>query len=123
MKLKTICLEFFTDNYEHSYENIVKKIRKRLCELPQEDEEKILMYLKSAPATSMVLSEPYDFFTNEGINYELTCMHTDGTYCWPGLLFYYVEKYHYQVDVEFVEHMRKNNWKVLKLSVEELKRS
>ena len=114
-KLKKIGDDFFTDTYKPNYEKVVQNVQNLTCENPQKNEDKILQYLKSAPLAEMViLSYPYDFFTKELLDLKLTNYYSDGVWLWPGLLYYYVEKYHYKVDDEFVEHMKKNNWKIQK---------
>ena len=116
MKLKEIGAEFFVNDYDLNYEEVVRKVREKTQSEPQDDEVKILKYLKSASSESIRLSEPFDLFTRESLDYNLTEIYTDGVWEWSGLLAYYVEKYHYLVDAEFVEHMKKNNWKIPKLS-------
>lgn len=37
---------------------------------------------------------------------------TDGVYCWPGDLSYYVQKYHVRLADDFVAHMEANGWAV-----------
>jgi hypothetical protein len=37
---------------------------------------------------------------------------TDGVWLWPGVLAYYVAKYHVRVDPEFIDHARARNWTV-----------
>ena len=37
---------------------------------------------------------------------------TDGIWLWPGVLSYYIAKYHLAIDPEFVEHARSRNWTI-----------
>jgi hypothetical protein len=42
---------------------------------------------------------------------------TDGVWLWPGVLAYYVARYHVQVDPQFIDHARANNWTIQQAEV------
>ena len=37
---------------------------------------------------------------------------TDGEWIWPSDLSYYLQNYHIKLDEQFIDHIKKNNWKV-----------
>lgn len=37
---------------------------------------------------------------------------TDGEWIWPSDLSYYLQNYHIKLDEPFIEHIKKNNWKI-----------
>jgi hypothetical protein len=37
---------------------------------------------------------------------------TDGTWLWPGVLVYYLARYHLRLDPAFVDHARARNWSI-----------
>jgi hypothetical protein len=37
---------------------------------------------------------------------------TDGVWLWPGVLRYYVAKYHLKLDPAFIDHARANHWEI-----------
>lgn len=45
---------------------------------------------------------------------------TDGVWCWPSDLFYYVDKYAVGVPDDFLAHMRSKNWSVGKVNLSRL---
>jgi hypothetical protein len=38
------------------------------------------------------------------------CLLTDGDWLWPSVLLYYVFQYHLQIDADFIDHARANQW-------------
>lgn len=80
---------------------------------PQEDEAKIINYLKSgicfiscSGITQDVLDPSSEFRIPPHIL-------TDGVWAWPQDIVYYVQKYHAQLPSIFVDHMKSNNWTVI----------
>ena len=92
-------------------------IQSKIRSSAQENEEKILCYLRSGHPFCARASIIEDCFNGKHIK---TASYTDGFWVWEGALIYYVENYHFVVDEKFVAHMKKNNWKVLKLFEQQL---
>lgn len=96
-------------------------IESRIRSKPQPDEDKILKYLGSGNRFAEAGAYVTDVFSREK-NWEGIYTYTDGEWLWDNTLTYYVENYHFQISNEFVAHMKKNNWKVPKLTEEELEK-
>jgi hypothetical protein len=120
MGLKLTGRELWTcKGYDH-HRKTVKGIRKRTNKTPQDDEEKILKYLDSGIQGLYSMLNPFDLIAKKKLDYSVREMLTDGVWLWPRLLTYYVREYHYRIDIEFLEHMKKNNWEIPKLSEDEI---
>jgi len=85
-------------------------IKSKIQDKPQENEDKILQYLKSGNPTAASMSIIVDLFDDE--TRIATTAYTDTEWHWHDTLIYYIENYHYQISDEFLQHMKKNNWKV-----------
>lgn len=86
---------------------------------PQEKEQEIIGYLKSAKEKDMFYGPFYDLVENNGnkhdhmVDITLTT-YTDGKWCWDNSLIYHIERYHYRISDDFLAHMQKNNFQVPK---------
>jgi hypothetical protein len=86
-------------------------LRSLISEAPQENEQRIVSYLKGGVmfiATPAIVEDVLDPGQLIGSPHILT----DGVWAWSGDLPHYVEKYHVCLPSEFVAHMEKNNWAV-----------
>lgn len=77
---------------------------------PAPNERDIVVYLRSAPLLFVTPEETYDALDPE-MSIEGGETRTDGVWMWPRQFAHYVEKYHFPVPDEFVEHMRARDWK------------
>lgn len=76
-------------------------------------QDKILNYLKSGIAFAIAPGGELEDVINPKVGSAgLNVWMTDGKYAWGGYLAYYVEKYNLKIDEEFIEHMKKNNFKI-----------
>ena len=96
------------------------EIESRIQDTPQPDEEKIIKYLKSGNEIAQIYAPVTDVFSLK-IWGEGSGVYTDGEWEWNDPLTYYVKKYHYKISDEFVEHMKKNNWKVRRMTKGEVR--
>ncbi len=78
---------------------------------PHPDEPRILSYLESGYPYSYAMHLERDVL-NPSKCAGTGAVRTDGVYCWPVSLIYYVRNYHVALPDEFVEHMRGNHWTV-----------
>lgn len=111
MKLKKIGffkeLAHGLDDGESLKDNILNK--------PQAYEDKIINYLKSGIIYCNSPGLIMDVLTkNDKIIGNLNIL-TDGVWLWPSDLSYYVEQYHVKINEDFVDHMKKTNWTMIKL--------
>lgn len=68
-------------------------------------------YLATEPALKWdILSDAHHKICGAGVL-------TDGLWCWPTDLFYYVSRYDVGVPDQFLDHMQAKNWKVGKVDV------
>jgi len=87
-------------------------VESKIQDKPQQDESKIIKYLKSGIPTATSMSIITDLFDDK--KRVSTTAYTDTEWHWHDTLIYYVENYHYKISDDFIEHMRLNNWKVPK---------
>jgi hypothetical protein len=80
------------------------------------DEDKISRYLKEGIRVLDVLSGSRDIVDGEGEKAGGASILTDGTWVWRLDLRYYLEKYHVQLDDEFMQHVRVRGYPVSKVS-------
>lgn len=71
---------------------------------PMREKERVVQYLKTAPAISAAAASMKDVLTNQYTGRELL-VHTDGTFLWRSDVTYYVEKYDMELPDEFVKHI------------------
>lgn len=74
------------------------------------NEEKIIEYLDNGIAvciTAGLVSDALD--ETKGVIGNLEIL-TDGVWAWPSDLSYYIKFYHVKLDMDFVEHIKKNKW-------------
>lgn len=71
---------------------------------PMQEKERIVQYLKTAPAISAAAASMKDVLTNQYTGRELL-VHTDGEFLWRSDVTYYVEKYDMELPTEFVKHI------------------
>lgn len=81
------------------------------CE-PVSDVAKIVHYLRSGVMTAGCMGMVLDVFAPEKGEFLECDMLTDGVYEWRADLAYYVEKYNLALPIEFLEHVRSNDWMV-----------
>lgn len=80
---------------------------------PNAHKEKILWYMKNAPVSWAVGGIAKDIMTGKSIPYGWK-VHSDGEYMWHSYLWYYVEKYNYELPPDFVEKILKSNYAELR---------
>lgn len=78
-----------------------------------DDEEKILNYLKQGIVLVACGGVVNDIIEPDNGIAGCPDMRTDGTWLWPGDLPYYVKKYHIILDPQFIKTMRKNEWRII----------
>lgn len=86
-------------------------IREGVASSPQQDEGRIIEYLKNGSlfvASTGIAKDVLDQSAIVGSPHVLT----DGVWAWPADLAYYVEKYHVRLPAEFAKHMALNSWAV-----------
>ena len=71
---------------------------------PMREKERVVKYLKTAPAISAAAASMKDVLTNQYTGRELL-IHTDGKFLWRSDVTYYVEKYDMELPAEFVKHI------------------
>lgn len=79
---------------------------------PNPNKEKILWYMKRAPVRCVIAGIAKDVITGKSIPSEWK-VHTDGEYAWHSYLWYYVEKYNYELPADFVEKIVRSSYKEL----------
>lgn len=77
---------------------------------PHADEEKIATYLQTAPNYSAMGKIVGDVLSPDVPAVLFPGRNTDGVYCWPLDLAYYVRKYHIRLPEDFLEHMASRGW-------------
>lgn len=80
---------------------------------PNAHKEKILWYMKNAPVSWAVGGIVKDIMTGKSIPYGWK-VHADGEYMWHSYLWYYVEKYDYELPADFVDKIVKSDCKALR---------
>ncbi len=76
---------------------------KRVDRQPQEEERSVAPF--STPGFDSTSMDPSSVLT-------------DGTWLWPGVLVYYLARYHLRLEPEFVDHARARNWTIRQSEVE-----
>lgn len=71
---------------------------------PMREKERVVQYLKTAPAIAAAAASMKDVLTNQYTGRELL-VHTDGKFLWRSDVTYYVEKYDMELPDEFVKHI------------------
>ena len=89
--------------------NNVAAIRARVADGPQVDEERIVQYLRRGVGFAATCYFE-DVIAGRGV--EAVVFMTDGEWVWTNALLYYVERYHWRVEPEFVAHMQSMGWRV-----------
>lgn len=79
---------------------------------PNPNKEKILWYMKRAPVSWAAPGVLRDVMTGEYMHIPWH-VHSDGEYAWCSSLWYYVEKYDYELPAEFVKKIVRSSYKEL----------
>lgn len=108
MKLKRV--GFFRE-LRHG-DNLGMSLKEAICDGASDHEDKIVEYLDGGVSfciTPGLVSDVLD--ESKGVIGNLEIL-TDGTWAWPSDLSYYVKVYHIELDNDFIEHIKKNDWTV-----------
>ena len=108
MKVNTVGYYKEMTEAKENAESILSFINK--CNI--EEIENICNYLDSGVALIVVPGISEDVINPEKGNAGVLSEYTDGTWLWRGDLSYYVKNYNLKLPDEFIETMKKNNWKV-----------
>jgi len=108
-------MEFKSEWFDWNDKNFIES---KIQDKPQQEENKILKYLKSGNPFMACASVIRDCFKPE-VHIQTTA-YTDTEWEWHDSLIYYVENYHYKISDEFLNHMKACNWRVSKLTEEEI---
>lgn len=87
------------------------ELRSLLSKVPQDDERRIVHYLRSGVVLIATPGFVEDVLSPGQVVGSPDIL-TDGHWAWPGDLPHYVERYHARVPSEFVAHMVENRWAV-----------
>ncbi|MFI1742412.1 hypothetical protein [Streptomyces sioyaensis] len=74
------------------------------------DEERVLSYLASGVEIYSVMGPEEDVISGEWIA-DGGCLFTDGEWVWHGYLVHYLSCYHISLPDEFLDHVRKSEYK------------
>lgn len=91
-------------------------------EAAQPHEASVVGYLESAPTLAVMFSRFDDYFNPAKRAIATLLIRTDGAWCWPSSLPYYVREYHVVPPADFVAHMRQLSWRPPELTKDELDR-
>ena len=108
MKLKRV--GFFRE-LEHG-DKYGMSLKEAVRNSSSENEDKIIEYLNRGVAyciTAGLVSDILD--ESRGIIGSLEIL-TDGEWAWPSDLSYYVNLYHVELDINFINHIKENDWTV-----------
>ncbi len=108
MKLKTA--GYFREMFEKPTD--FPSIHLSISSQPQEHEREIVEYLQAGVMLAGCLGLEIDVLNPRAGDFLECHILTDGVWKWRADLAHYVERYHFIVPVEFVEHMQTNGWKV-----------
>jgi hypothetical protein len=86
----------------------------------QPDEAIIARYLESAAILSTSFTMLDDYLNPAKKAVVGLWILTDGTWCWPSDLTYYVREYHVELPMDFVSHMRQLSWQPPELTRDDL---
>lgn len=88
-------------------------LRTLVSAIPQEDEARIIAYLKGGVISAVAVCTTDDVLSPRPHTLigPLRIL-TDGIWEWPSDLAHYVERYHVRIPAAFVAHMRARNWQV-----------
>ncbi len=99
-----------------SSRSMFPSLRSFVSDQPHEDEARILQYLQQGVFGCFYPDSGLDrdvLMPGNKVDRQLTCsLLTDGVWLWPGVLAYYVARYHVRLDPEFVNHSRANTWTI-----------
>ena len=112
-KARLMILEIFDES--DSIYSQTKDLKKLIREKPAEDEANIISYLESGVTLLLVPALKRDLL-NENKFIGGASFRTDGVWCWRSYLTYYIKQYHIELPTEFLMHLRKNAWKIPKMS-------
>lgn len=87
-------------------------LRSLLSRCSQENEEKIVNYLRNGKCWVACPGIAKDVLSEVDIIIGAPHTLTDGVWAWPNDLAYYVEKYHITLPKDFMTHLANNEWKV-----------
>lgn len=106
LKVGMKCVGFFNE-YECNGLYSLKELKKR----KRSNDVKIVDYIKNGFPYVCAAHICYDVFDNQTSigGYKIL---TDGLYIWPNYFGYYIEKYNIAVDDDFLEHIKKHNYKL-----------
>lgn len=85
-------------------------LKKAVRNISSENEDRIVEYLDNGVVlcvTAGLVSDVLD--ESKGVIRNLEIL-TDGMWAWPSDLSYYVKFYHIEIDINFIEHIKKNEW-------------
>lgn len=82
-----------------------------VSESPQENEDRVVSYLRSARGIAGRSGVEFDVLDPSNRIPMAVSMHTDGVYIWESTLAFYVEKYHVRLPDDFLRHAASANWK------------
>lgn len=83
-------------------------------------DERIMNYLSSGHNLSSYRGIEQDFFDGDEIVPGAFSMYTDGEWAWYTYVKYYYNKYEVKLPPQFIQHIRRNNFSVPKITSSEL---
>ena len=87
-------------------------LKASVSDTPQENERKIVEYLRSGTVFVAAPGLTKDVLNKDQTIIGALSILTDGTWCWPSDLPHYVEKYHARVSADVLRTMAENDWMV-----------
>jgi hypothetical protein len=97
-----------------------KSIKDFISKQSGEYEAEIVNYLQSGKTLVKAIGFRYDTLSDKKIIAGSPDILTDGKWVWSGLLSFYVNKYHIELPIEFIEDCKINHWKVPNLDKSQL---
>lgn len=82
----------------------------RAGSVPLDDEASIIQYLLTAKVMATTGQLLGDVLDSSAGDVSVENIRTDGTWVWPEVLAYYVERYHVSLPPDFVQHVRQVNY-------------
>lgn len=92
-KFITNCIEFRTGDNAH--------IQDLISDIPVDNKEKVLNYLKNGKDDGVCCSSIFDFVSSSSTGNTIHC-YTDGEFSWDDEEIYHFEKYNIKLDEEFI---------------------